>query len=91
MRQLKLMEMCRNETYSIFQIGKHLSDMFPIKIGLQQGCNLKPFLFKFAFDYDFRRVRVNQNGLTLDGTHQILVYAHDVNVFISYGYISSLV
>ena len=27
-----------------------------------------------------RRVRVNQNGLKLNGTHQLLAYADDVNI-----------
>jgi hypothetical protein len=70
-----------NETYSRFQIGKYLSDMFPIKIGLQRGDNLTPFLFKFALECKIRRVQINQDGLTSDCTHQFLVYAHDVNVF----------
>ena len=34
--------MCLNKTYSSFQVGKHLSDMFPIKNGLQQGDALSP-------------------------------------------------
>jgi hypothetical protein len=31
-------------------IGKHLSDMFPIKNGLKQGGALLPLLFNFALD-----------------------------------------
>jgi len=33
-RQIK---MCLNETYSRVWVGKHLSDMFPIRNGLKQG------------------------------------------------------
>jgi len=35
--------------------------------------------FDFAFDYDIRRVQVNQDGLKLNGTHQLVGYADDVN------------
>jgi hypothetical protein len=36
--------------------------------------------FKFILDYAIRRVEVNQDGLKLNGTHQFLFYADDVNV-----------
>ena len=37
-------------------------------------------LFNFASEYTIRRIQVNQDGLQLDGTHQLLVYADDVNI-----------
>jgi len=37
-------------------------------------------LFNFALEWTIRRVQVNQDGLKLNGTHQLLAYADDVNL-----------
>ena len=37
MKMVKLIKMCLNETYSRVRVGKNLSDIFPIRNGLNQG------------------------------------------------------
>jgi hypothetical protein len=47
--------------------------MFPIRNGLKQGDPFSPLLFNFAVEGARRRVQVNQDGLKLNDTHQLLV------------------
>jgi hypothetical protein len=55
--------------------------MFHIKYDLKQGNTSSPLLSDFAVDYAIRRVQTNQDNLKLNGTHQLLPYADDVNIF----------
>jgi len=54
--------------------------MLPITNALKQDA-LSPLLFSFVSEYAIRRVQVNQEGLKLNGTHRLLIYANDVHIW----------
>jgi hypothetical protein len=64
--------MCLNETYSNVR--------FPTQNNLKQGDALSPLLFNFTLEHVISKVQENQVGLKLNGTHQLLAYADDVNL-----------
>jgi hypothetical protein len=71
--------MCLKETYNTVHIGKFQSVKFPIQNGMKQGDALSPLLSNCASVYAFRMVQENQEGLKLNGTHELLANTDDIN------------
>jgi len=66
MKLVRLIKMCLIEAYSRVWVGKHLSDMFPIRNCLKQGEALSPLLLIFTLEYAIKRVQAKQDGLKLN-------------------------
>jgi hypothetical protein len=68
------------EMYSKVRIGKHLSHNFPIQNDIKQGDSLLSLLLKSALEYAIRKVQESQVGMKVNGTHQLFLYADDINL-----------
>ena len=63
-------------------LRKHLSGKLPNKNGLKHGHTLLPVLLNFAFEYATQKAQTNQEGLKLNRTYQLPVYANCVNLLV---------
>jgi hypothetical protein len=53
----------------------------PVKNGFKQGDALSSLRFNCDLEFVIRRVQVNQDGLKLNGTRQLVVFADDVILY----------
>jgi hypothetical protein len=66
---------CLNETYSRVCIGKNLSHKFTI----QKLPETRRFFITIALEYAIRMVQENQEGLILNGTHDVNIVVENID------------
>jgi len=60
-------------------VPAEVKSLLMIQQVVKEGDALLPLFYNFTLEHAIRRVQVNHNGLELNGTHQLLFYADDVN------------
>ena len=75
-----LIKTCLDGNLKKVRVENYLSSSFPIENSLKQGAVLSPPLFNFALEYAIRKVQKTNCGLNINGTHQVLAYADDINL-----------
>jgi hypothetical protein len=61
--------------------------VFTIKNDLKKGDALSPLLSNLVLEYAIRRIYEKHEGLKLNGTHWLLVFDDDVNIYWAEAYI----
>jgi len=59
-----------------------LASIFPIQNSVKLGDALSPSLLNFALEYDIRNAKESEEDFKLNGTHQLLIYADDVDILV---------
>ena len=62
------------------RIGNYLSSSFPIENGFKHLSAILLLLLNFALKYAIKKVQETNLVLDMNGTHQVLAYADDVNL-----------
>ncbi len=70
-----------DDTKCVVQIGGQLTDTFPVKVGVRQGCIMSPTLFNIFLDYVMKEVKSLDTQFCLtDSMSTDIRYADDTTL-----------
>ena len=78
-----LMKQIYEDTKCTVQIGGKLTDFFPVKVGVRQGCIMSPTLVNIYLDYIMREIKCLDKQLELNGKMVTDIRYADDTTFIS--------
>lgn len=79
---MRLLQVLYSNPHSAVKVNGFVLDPFTLEHGCRQGC---PLLFDISFEPLTQLIRVNSNikGCTINGEHNISMYADDVLLYLT--------
>jgi hypothetical protein len=62
------------------RLDKDLRNVFPVRLALKQGNDVSLLHFNFCTAYAIKKAHGNKENFEMNKTHQLLLFADDINL-----------